>query len=130
VNLTTHFHVSEFACRDGTPVPEEYFDNLTRLCHRLETLRGQLGKPIIILSGYRTPSWNRHKGVEHSQHLTASAADIRVKDVPPRDVRFCILRLIDAGRMSDGGLGLYEASNSRRLGWVHVDIGPPRRWRG
>ena len=52
--LTKHFKVKEFACKDGSPVVfiDEYLYEI------LEILRNKLGKPVIITSGYRTPEWN------------------------------------------------------------------------
>ena len=49
--LTKHFKVKEFACKDGSPVVfiDEYLYEI------LEILRNKLGKPVIITSGYRTP---------------------------------------------------------------------------
>ncbi|WP_448826708.1 D-Ala-D-Ala carboxypeptidase family metallohydrolase [Capnocytophaga bilenii] len=60
--------------------------NVKALAQQLEVLRAALGnKPIIITSGYRTPAHNKKVGgADNSQHLTASAADIVVKGVPPR----------------------------------------------
>lgn len=52
----------------------------------LEPLRALIGKPIIILSGYRPVYLNDPSGgVPGSQHITASAADIRVEGGTPED---------------------------------------------
>ena len=54
MQVTKHFKLSEFACKDGTQVPEKY-------------------------QGYRTKEYNRRVGgASKSKHLTASAADVRL----------------------------------------------------
>ena len=54
--------------------------NLARICHTiLEPLRTHARRPIIISSGYRSPTLNRAVGgAAHSQHLTGEAVDIRI----------------------------------------------------
>ena len=120
-NFTKHFKVSEFTCKDGTPVPPQYLHNAKKVADNLEVLRAALGgRPIIITSGYRTPEHNKKVGgVGGSAHLTASAADIVVRGIPPT-----IEKLIDAGKMQEGGIGIYKT-------FVHYDIrGTRARWDG
>ncbi len=123
--LTRHFSLSELACRDGQCVPDALIPNARKLCLELETLRAALGRPILIVSGYRSPAWNaRVRGAQSSQHMTGKAADIRVYGVPPGKVADAIERLIAAGKMRQGGLGLYPS-------WVHYDVrGTRARWQG
>ncbi len=132
MQLTPHFNLIEFACRSGDCVPDAYLPNVQRLAEQLEVLRDLLGRPIVIISGWRSASHNAAvKGAAKSQHLTASAADIRVAGRSPTFVRDMILDLIHDGKMSDGGVGLYLPTAKRALGWVHLDCGPAgRRWRG
>ena len=125
-NFTKHFKVSEFTCKDGTPVPPQYLHNAKKVADNLEVLRAALGgKPIIITSGYRTPEHNKKVGgVGGSAHLTASAADIVVRGIPPAQVAATIEKLIDAGKMQEGGIGIYKT-------FVHYDIrGTRARWDG
>lgn len=73
-DLSAHFSRAEFDCHDGSranPHPQ--------LIAKLERLRSIIGdKPIRIVSGYRSPSWNRHVGgAPHSQHLLNRAADLQ-----------------------------------------------------
>jgi zinc D-Ala-D-Ala carboxypeptidase len=85
---TEHFKLSEFDCHDGTKVPAQYYGNLQSLMKELEKIRAIWNKPITIRSGYRTLAYNRAIGntTDHSQHLTANAADIVVKGVPAATV--------------------------------------------
>lgn len=123
--VTPHFKAQEFQCPDNGIPPEDLFDNLERLCLQLEVLREELGKPITVISGYRSPEFNaRINGARNSQHMQATASDIKVKGVTPRKVHSTILKLIKEGRIEEGGLGLYET-------FVHYDVrGKRARWYG
>jgi uncharacterized protein YcbK (DUF882 family) len=79
---------------------------------------------IQVLCGYRTKETNdelRASGTtnaaEHSEHIEASALDIRVPDVPAVQVRNAALSL------GAGGVGYYPKGQ-----FVHVDTGPVRKW--
>jgi len=106
-DLTAHFSVSEFICRDGSRK-----DPPCRLLGVLEAIRAIAGRPLPIVSGYRSPLWNaKVGGAPESFHLRGEAADI-----PPGFVDEA-----GARRAGAGGVGL----NSE--GWViHVDVGPDR----
>lgn len=123
MKLTTNFSLHEFACKDGTPVPEKYLGNVKVLAKNLQILRDHLDEPIHVNSSYRHTAYNRRiGGAPASQHLTASAADITVKSVSPKQVKAAILKLIKEGKMHNGGIGLYP-------GFVHYDIrSNPARW--
>jgi uncharacterized protein YcbK (DUF882 family) len=126
VQLTPHFWLHEFDCKDGTPVPDEYVLHVYRLAEQLEVLREALGgSPMRITSGYRSPSHNKKvKGGKRSQHLLAKAADITVAGVDAPFVYATAKRLIREGKMMKGGLGRYSS-------FTHYDIrGRNARWRG
>lgn len=123
MQLTKNFHISEFACKDGSQVPPELVDNVQLLAKNLQVLRDHLGEPVRLNSGYRTPSYNaRIGGAKNSQHLLAKAADITVKSKTPRQLAEIIERLILEGRMKQGGIGIYP-------GFLHYDVrGRKVRW--
>lgn len=125
--ITEHFSLAEFACPDyGPPTEPKHLERLEHLCAQLETLRDELGgAPIIVISGYRSPEYNRRiGGATRSQHMNACAADIKVPGVEPAEVHATIDRLIREGRMEQGGLGLYRT-------FVHYDVrGYRARWYG
>ena len=125
MQLTKNFKLEEFTCHDGTPVPAEYLPNVQELANNLQVLRDLLGKPVVVLSGYRTPDYNgSHGGALHSQHMLAKASDIQVKGMTPKQLHDRIEALIAAGKMKQGGLGLYPA-------FVHYDVrGTAARWIG
>jgi uncharacterized protein YcbK (DUF882 family) len=91
---------------------------LDELRHRLRT-----DAPFQIISGYRAPKTNAmlrasSGGVaKRSYHTRAMAIDIVVPDRATEQVRDAALAL------RRGGVGYYPSS-----GFVHVDVGPVRRW--
>lgn len=124
MQLTKNFHIREFKCKDGTEVPANLLCNAQTVAEQLQVLRDYLNAPIHINSAYRTPSHNsRVGGAISSQHLLAKAADITVRDKTPKQLAAIVERLIKAGKMQIGGIGIYK-------GFLHVDIGPVRRWNG
>ena len=130
--ITEHFKWSEFACHDGTPVPDFLRPNVTMLCTNLEVIREAIQMPIMILSGYRTKEYNRILHLKDpqvslvSQHLQGKAADISLGIVnvkgtlfkcpfDPVDLANLIESLIERELISEGGLGIYS-------NFIHYDI--------
>lgn len=124
LQLSPDFHIREFKCNSGEEVPLKYIPNVTKLAGELQKLRDFLGEPIHINSAYRTPAHNKKVGGKpKSMHLTASAADITVKSKSPAQLAAIIERLITKGVLRFGGIGIYR-------GFIHLDVGPVRRWKG
>ena len=123
--LSKNFKKSEFKCRDGTDVPDDLMDNLLELVENLQIIRDYIDKPIRVISGYRTPKYNRRiDGARRSQHMTAKAADLRVSGMDPKELRKIIVDLIKDGKIKKGGVGLYKS-------FVHYDVrGRNTRWKG
>jgi uncharacterized protein YcbK (DUF882 family) len=123
--LTKNFLLREFRCKDNTEVPQEYMENVQELADNLQVLREHIEKPIRIISAYRTLSYNRKvDGARRSQHLTASAADIKIKGMTPQEIKDVIEELIKKGLMKQGGIGLYRT-------FLHYDIRNKKvRWFG
>lgn len=121
--LTKNFALSELMCRDGTPVPDEYVENARLICERAQVLRDLVG-PLVVVSGFRSLAHNKRVGgAKSSQHMTASALDLRSATKSAARLHAKYLSLIRTGLVPDGGLGLYSS-------WIHIDIGKPRRWKG
>ena len=123
--LTKNFKLSEFKCRDGSSVPDELLANVELLAKNLQVLRDYIGMPIRIISGYRSPKYNRRiGGARKSQHMSAKAADIKVSGMSPDEVRDAILHLIGEGKMMQGGVGRYRS-------FTHYDVRARKaRWSG
>jgi len=95
VKLTEHFSLeeltfSEIAERNGwdnTPNDQE-LENLKRLAEFLEDVKQTLGgKPIIVLSGFRSKKTNDGVGSrDSSQHRIGAAVDFRVPQLTPDQV--------------------------------------------
>ena len=112
--------------RDHRTGEVRHFDpHLFDLLHELTASTKDSSREIDVICGYRTPwsneflrSRSTHTGVaRHSLHMQAEAIDIRLPGIPTAQVRDAALRL------HRGGVGYYSSSN-----FVHVDVGPVRRW--
>jgi uncharacterized protein YcbK (DUF882 family) len=129
--MTTSFVDEEFECHDGTDVPSHLMANLQRLCDVLQAIRNEVGVPLNIISGYRTPGYNqRIQGAIDSAHMTAEAADVRPgRGVSPQELHDTVLEMYRKKKLPGlGGLGIYRT-------WVHIDVrkaadGHLRRWSG
>jgi uncharacterized protein YcbK (DUF882 family) len=116
----------DYFLRDSRTQDEKAYD--PREFDLLHNLMARLGRPegmIDVVCGYRTPWSNnflRTRGgntgvAKNSQHMQAKAIDIRVSGVRTRTLRDVALSL------DEGGVGYYPRSQ-----FVHVDVGPVRRW--
>ena len=107
------FSPAEIACRGNGSIKinEDALD-----C--LQALRDLIGKPMIVLSGYRSPEHNRRVGgARASKHMEGTAFDISMANHDP--VAF------EAAARKAGflGFGFYP-----RSGFMHIDLGPARSW--
>lgn len=108
----------DFRTGDVHPIDPALLDLLHDLSEMTETRA-----PFEIISAYRSPATNtalqsRSDGVaRNSLHLQGKAIDIRLADVPLRDLRRAALS------RRRGGVGYYAGSN-----FVHVDTGRVRAW--
>ena len=122
MKLTTNFSLSEFN-KHNFEVPNDVLRNLIELAKNLQVLRDEVKKPIKITSGYRSPEHNaKIGGAKASQHITGKAADIKIEGMTPKQVAAVIEKLIAAGKITEGGIGIYKT-------WIHYDIrGTKARW--
>lgn len=123
MQLTKNFNLSEFNCKDGTPVPDDLIGNVQELADNLQVLRDDIKKPVRINSAYRHEAYNKKiGGAPSSQHIKAKASDIVVEGFTPKQLAARIEKLIKAGKMKQGGIGIYPT-------FVHYDIrGVRARW--
>ena len=116
--ITEHFRVYEFACKDGSDV---VFIS-TALVEILENIRVHFGAAVTVTSGYRTVSYNAtvENSSKTSQHCNGLAADIKVAGVSPAAVADYAEQLLG----SHGGVGRYGA-------FTHIDVRADKsRWKG
>lgn len=118
----------ELACKDGTPYPDKFIldGRIFKLAAIFEDIRHIWGKPITILSAFRTPAHNKKVGgARNSQHLHGRALDL----APPKGIKLddfyeAIKKNVDHFGIT--GIGKYKT-------FVHVDIRPTDKlvvWRG
>jgi hypothetical protein len=106
-NITSHFKVKEFACKDGTPIV--FVDDY--LAITLNIARNIIKKPITITSGYRTISHNEKVGgAKYSYHTRGMAADIRADGVKPKE----LAKVLNSIVPNSCGIIVYD-------NWVHFD---------
>ena len=124
-DLTENFSLREFRCKDGTDVPPELVENVKLLAKNLQVIRQRIGKPLRIVSGYRSPAYNKKcGGTKKSQHMQAKAADLRVSGMSSDELHAIIIELIDDAKIMQGGVGKYPS-------FVHYDVrGRKARWSG
>lgn len=102
-----HFKVKEFACKDGSQVV--FIDSY--LVSLLDILRNEVGKPVIINSGYRTPTRNKEvDGAKYSYHMRGMAADIRINGMSAKEIADKLNKIIP----NECGIIVYKS-------WVHID---------
>lgn len=106
-NLSEHFKAKEFQCKDKT----EGLLVATELLETLEKIRNHFNTPVIINSGYRTPSWNsKVNGSPNSYHCKGMAADIVAKGRSSQEVAKYTASIMEQG-------GVIKYAN-----FVHVDV--------
>ncbi len=110
--LTKNFKAGEFFCKCG-----KCEDQIISLDHvnKLQQLRDDFDKPILINSAYRCPEHNKAEGGSpNSRHTKGDATDIRVVGLSPKEVA-------DRCEHFDG-LGRYKT-------FTHIDSrGTKARW--
>lgn len=118
-----HFDASEFTEYfrvhrrgvDNSEPPRELWGNIVPTIRIVDQLREHFGKPIVLLSSYRSPAYNAaiDGAATKSYHMRFQALDIAVSGKTPRQVFNVLQDWRDDGRFK-GGLGLYNT-------FVHVD---------
>lgn len=112
-----------FILRDFRNGEEHIIDpRLLDLLHQLHA-NVDSTQPFEVISGYRSPKTNAmlraegHGTASKSYHMKGMAIDVRLGDVALTDLHQAALV------MRSGGVGFYPSSD-----FVHVDVGPVRRW--
>lgn len=125
MHLTKNFKLEEFKCPVGGIPTGEVLDNVKHLAEQLQVLRDTLGRPMHVISAWRSPEYNKKiGGAKESQHMYGRAADIKVVGMAPPEVHAAVLKLIKEGKITQGGVGKYST-------FVHYDTrGTAARWTG
>lgn len=154
IRVSPNFTLGEFVAKQVSDWPK-YVVLRTALLVKLETILEELnasGRPtgsFVIMSGYRTPDYNRAIGnVQYSRHVWGGAADFYIDEAPAdgkmddlnkdgtinkEDARWLANFVNGLSQKSlfgedVGGIGVY-GSNSAHGPFVHVDVrGTRARW--
>lgn len=112
--FTSYFNVHRRGVTNSEP-PPELWHNIVPTLRVVDALRRHYGRPITILSSYRSPEYNRAIGdaAPRSYHMQFRALDIAVSGITPRQVFVLLSNWRDAGKFK-GGLGIYNT-------FVHID---------
>lgn len=100
----------------NTRPPSDLWENIRDAVRTLDRLREEIGRPIKILSAYRSPAYNTAiGGATASQHMRFTALDFTVSGGDPR----ALGRKLQAyrhQRVFTGGVGVYADKS-----FVHID---------
>ncbi len=111
-NLSPHFKVCEFACKDGSDV----IRISKHLVELLEKIRTHFNRPVMITSGYRTVSHDKQVGGSgKGYHTRGMAADFVVPNISPAVVSLYVQSLLG----NSGGLKCVCYPSD---GYVHLDM--------
>ncbi|MGH1337412.1 MAG: D-Ala-D-Ala carboxypeptidase family metallohydrolase [Aureispira sp.] len=118
---TSNFSLEEFAVSGSRPdlvtlPPQDKWSTVQKVFNNLEVIRTAAEGSITINSGYRNPNLNSAVGgASSSKHMLCQAADITCSTKSPAQLHAIILRLMQEGKITPGGLSEYST-------FVHYDI--------
>lgn len=112
--FTSYFEVERRGVRNSPP-PKDMWVNIIPTLRVVDQLRDDLRRPIVILSSYRSPEYNKRidGAATQSYHMKFQALDISVSGHMPQEVHRRLSLMRSAGAFK-GGLGLYNT-------FVHID---------
>lgn len=121
--LTPHFLASELNA-SAPEANDAVVSNLRRVAEYLELVRTEVGSPLLVNSGFRTPEHNaRVGGSSTSSHLQGLAADITAQSVPFDMMRQRIENAARGGRLPQFDQIIFYPLR----GFVHIGLGPKMR---
>jgi hypothetical protein len=122
-DLTASFSLAEFSVSAShpalvVPVPKALAPKVERLAvDVLQPIRDAIGRPMRILSGYRSRDLNRAVGGSvTSQHVRGEAADFTASDI--RGAWLTILSMVGANKLPGAGQLIYYPDK----GFVHTSL--------
>ena len=112
--FTSYFETTRRGVRNSAP-PRPMWKLILPALRVVDELRADLGRPIVILSSYRSPAYNAaiSGAAKASYHMRFQALDIAVSGMAPPEVFEALKKRRDRGEFA-GGLGLYRT-------FVHID---------
>ncbi len=152
--ISPHFQLKQFLCKQSSKGYPKYIITNPKLVVKLEYLLDKLNehgrniKTLFVMSGYRTPYYNKLLGnVKFSRHVYGDAADIYVDEnhdgviddlnkdgkhtIQDEYVIYKIVNDFDSDpkyKHLIGGIGTYQKT-SRHTFFIHIDTrGYKARW--
>lgn len=129
LKLAPHFTVAELASSGSTRFPVARID--PKLVECLEKIRVAVGRPVRVVSGYRSWGYNKRlyekwgKEPTLSQHCSGRAADIRISGMTGYEIAEVAIR--ECGCALGIGLGMGSDGNGVHIDtrgvWAHWDYG-------
>ena len=150
IKLSKHFHLKSFVCKQASKYPK-YLTLKPSLILVLEQIITELNKEglniskVTIMSGYRTPHYNKIIGSStNSRHIYGDAADIYIDQngdgyfddlnqdgtINSLDIKYLAkkVNLSLKKLLFKGGVGIYKRTSHHPM-FVHVDTrGYSARW--
>lgn len=118
IRASRNFNLSEWDCRDGTPIPEELVPLLLPyIKNNIQPIRTFIDAPLHVNSGYRHEVYNKAiKGARRSFHRYGEipgregmfATDLSSRALEPVELYQVILGLMRIGAIEPGGIGVYK----------------------
>jgi uncharacterized protein YcbK (DUF882 family) len=115
IRISDDFLLSEFESPDTKEVKID-----EKLIKLVQAIRNEIGQPLTINSGYRTPGRNKEVGgAKNSRHLYGDAVDIRTWDTnyTPDEFAELVMKVADEIEIEKENLGIGYYN-----GRVHVDV--------
>lgn len=110
----SYFHTTRRGVTNSIP-PRELWEKIVPTLRVVDNLRDFLGSPIVIVSSYRSPAYNKpiDGAATKSYHMQFCALDIVVAGHSPAEVFHILSAWRKAGKFT-GGLGSYNT-------FTHID---------
>ncbi len=113
IQVSENFKLREFECRCCQAVKLD-----SELLRRLQAIRTEAGRPVVISSGYRCPSHNRSVGgAAQSRHMVGDAADFRITGLPISQQRQLAEKYFDGGGIGYGSNFTHVDTRGTRARW-------------
>ncbi len=114
IKVSDNFMLREFQCKCGCQQVKLH----SELLKRLQAIRKETGRPVVVNSGYRCPTHNKKVGgAADSQHIHGKAADVVIQGLSIADQR-----KVWEKHFANGGIGYANT-------YTHVDTrGQKARW--
>lgn len=106
----------------NTLPPQHILGDIVKTARLADAIRARIGRPIKVISAYRSPAYNKAiGGADSSRHMWFQALDLTCRGLRPADLYDAACHIAARDKVK-AGIGLYD--------WgIHIDTGwHERRW--